>query len=367
MNTFPRPCLLLSLAMAACVTAHGQIMVQQALLNTETAAPATLYQAIVMNSGLETQAHLEGHLSTRSGEEVLAFKTQPFTLRVGANTLAAANLRMQVYDYGRGAAAEQARLHQRLIDGDYRFCLRAIAAGGEGDDELCTDERVESMLFLDLVMPWNGDTIDEARPPLTWLLTGTPAAVATAKVQLTLAPKPAGMNAPQALAAEVPVFQLQDVMQRTVAYPPGLPELLRGKCYAWQAERIVDGRVVDRSDPWSFCVRHRIEPMADKYIRLDRLQPGTVYKAVDRRLFFRYDEPYAGAALQCQVIGPDGRTIEPEVSNESGPASLARSASAGANLFELDLSPYGLRTGTHTLVVRDGKGRRYELQFESKL
>ena len=107
--------------------------------------------------------------------------------------------------------------------------------------------------------------------------------------------------------------------------------------------------------------------MADKYIRLDRLQPGTVYKAVDRRLFFRYDEPYAGAALQCQVIGPDGRTIEPEVSNESGPASLARSASAGANLFELDLSPYGLRTGTHTLVVRDGKGRRYELQFESKL
>lgn len=358
--------LLSSLAMAASAIVHAQVTVQQATLNPETVAPAALFHALVVNSGLETQAHCEGRLHTRSGEEVLAFTSQPFVLRTGANMVAASSLSMRTYNYGRSAAAQQAQSHQRLIDGEYRFCLRVVAVGGEGDDELCETERVESMLFLDLVMPWNGDSIDETRPALTWLLTGTPAAVASANVRLTLVPKAAGKDAAQALASEVPVFQLQGVTQRTVAYPSGLPELSRGACYAWQAERVVDGRVVDRSDPWSFCVRQRLEPMADKYIRLDRLQPGTVYKAVDRRLFFRYDEPYAGAALRCTVIGPDGRRIEPEVNNEGAEGRPTGTASAGANLFELDLSPYGLKRGIHTLEVRDGKGRHYELQFESQ-
>lgn len=364
-----------ALAHAACaafITAfastHGlaQLMVQQISLNEEVLSPTTLFQATVVNNGAEATVRFEGRLSAKSGEQVLSFQSMPMRLRAGANAIAASGLTMRKYAYGNGALGRQAQLNQRLSDGDYRFCLRVVEEQGEADDELCEAVHMESLLFLDLVQPWNGDTLDELRPALTWQLTGTPAAVNDADVRITLALMPRGTSAAQALAGEVPVFRLDRVMERTLAYPPGMPDLQRGQCYAWQAERIAGGRVVDRSDPWSFCIRQRTEPMADKYIRLDRLQPGTVYKAVDRRLFFRYDEPYASSALRCAVIGPDGKRIEPEVNNDGAGMLQASGAAPGANLFELDLSPYGLKPGIHSLQMQDGKGRRYELQFQSQ-
>lgn len=348
------------------VAAQGQLSIQQVTLQGESMAPATFFQAVIHNAAGTQSVRIEGRLTSSAGEQVLAFTAEPIELSTGVAVVSPAALVMRSFSYGPGTAARYARLTNRLPEGDFNFCLRAIAVEGEGDDEACEPYRMEELLFLDLVAPWNGDTIDELRPTLSWLLTGTPAAVNDGRARIIVSPQPQGMSAAQAVAAQTPLFIHPETAQRAVAHPPGQPDLLRGQCYAWQAERVVDGRVVDRSDPWSFCVRQRVEPMADKYIRLDRLQPGVVYRAVDRRLFFRYDEPYASTALRCAVIGHDGKRLEPELSNDGIGTLRSSSAGPGANLFELDLSPYGLKPGIHTLEVRDGKGRRYELQFESK-
>lgn len=345
--------------------AQGQLTVQQLVLHGEQMAPATFFSSVVHNNGSPRPVSFEGSIRSKSGELVLAFTSQQLMLRSGATQISAATLRFNSYTYGKGPAGRSVQLNNRLPEGDYTFCLRARDAQGEGDDEACESYHMEELLFLDLVSPWNGDSIDETRPTLSWMLTGTAAAVREGRARIIVAPIPHGMSTAQALTGQVPVLIHPETAHRNLAYPPALPDLPRGQCYAWQAERIVQGRVVDRSEPWRFCVRKREEPAPEKYIRLDRLQPGLVHSAVDRRLYLRHDEPYAANELKCLVLGPDGRLLQPSVANDTGPKAVAAGSGAGINLFEVDLSGYSIGNGVHTLRVLDAKGREYEILFQS--
>ncbi len=354
---------LLALLLIGAGPGIGQVTIQSASINGELFTPSTLYHLVVVNSGPAAMVRLDGFVRTRQGEQVVSFRTNEYLLPSGTSTLTASGITMRAFNYGPGEAANTARVHQRLPGGQFNWCIRLSADAAETGDEWCDDLFMEDLLYLDLVMPWNGDSIDEVRPALTWTITGSPSAMASARVRITLAPKPARMNAAQALAAEVPLFNVSDVTQRTLLYPAGAPDLQRGRCYAWQAERVLDGRIVDRSDPWSFCVRDLPKLQADKYVLLDRIEPGSVYQAVDDRIYFRYDEPYASTDLRCVVLGPGRRELVPDARSESAGASTTLSKQAGVNLYELDLSPYALKTGIYTLRVLDGKGRHYELQF----
>ena len=351
-------------SMAAITHVHAQITIQAVVMQGELVAPATLFRATVLNSTSVSIVHFEGALRTANGEAVLSLRSEPIALQPGIRTISSAELMMREFTYAANDAGRSAKLFQRLPGGDYTYCITVKAESTEGSDQFCDALTVDELLFLDLVMPWNGDSIEETRPALTWTVSGTPMATSTTRVRITVVPMPKGMNAAQAIASEVPVFNVPDVAQRTLAYPPGVPDLLRGKCYAWQAERIVNDRVLDRSEPWSFCVRQHLEPMPEKYVRLDRVEPGSVYRVVDRHIYFRYDEPYASPDMQCSIVGPDGKRVVPSVANESAGQAVAGTRAAGANLFDLDLSPYALKAGAYDLVVIDGKGHRYELHFE---
>lgn len=342
---------------------HGQITIQNATLNGDMVSPSTLFQLVVTNTGPTAIVRFDGHVRTRQGEQVILFQTSDHTLPSGTSTLTSSSLAMRSFNYGTGEAGRNARVHQRLVGGQHSWCIQVISNQAETNDEWCDELYMEDLLYLDLVMPWNGDSIDEVRPALTWTISGSPVAISTAHVRITLVPMPKHMNAAQALAAEIPLFNMNDVTQRTLFYPPGVSDLKRGQCYAWQAERIVDGRVADRSDPWSFCVKEHPRPKADKYVLLDRIEPGRVYEAVDQRIYFRYDEPYAASNLTCVILGPDRRQLEPDTKKEGADKAIFGTKSVGVNLYELDLSTYGLKPGIHTLRVLDGKERQYELLF----
>lgn len=355
--------LVLSLSLAGALWAAAQVTIQSATLNGELFTPTTLYQLVVMNNGPATSVRIEGAILTKQGEQVASFRSNEHLLSTGVATLSATAIPMATFTYGTGDMGRNARVHQRLAGGNYKWCVRISSAALETNDEWCDVLEMQDLIYLDLVMPWNGDSIHEVRPALTWTMSGTPAATAAAQVRITVVPQPARMNAAQALAAEVPIFNLSNVTQRTLPYPTGAPDLERGKCYAWQAERLIEGRVADRSDPWSFCVRDIPRPMADKYVLLDRVEPGSIYQAIDERIYFRYDEPYSTSTLTCVILGPDRHQLEPIARNDNAEEALTSTKRAGVNLYELDLSTYALKAGTYTLRVFDGKGRQHELQF----
>lgn len=351
-----------TLVLWSCVS-YAQISFQNVTIDPSMLGPRTLFHAVLNNAAIPTEIVLEGDIKTSNGSLVLSFKTDPVRASLGIATVSAAQLTMRSFRYADTEEGRSARNFHRLPQGVYHFCLRLNAPQAEAWDEYC--DRVESndFIFLDLVQPWNGDSIDEVRPALTWTMSGSMPTVASADVRITLVPMPPEMGPAQALAAERPLFMVPQVKERTIIYPPGIPDLEPGKCYAWQAERLVGSRVSDRSDPWGFCVRRHKEPQQNKYVHLDRLEPGATYQALDNKIFFRYDEPYASSRLNCLVHdGKNGR-IEPQVLSDTDGQHAPGLRSVGANLYEVDLQPYGLKPGHYYLVVRDEKGRDRTLKF----
>ena len=345
------------------VESLSQISFQTVSMDPSLIGPKTLFHAVLSNSSLSGEVVIEGDLKASNGSLVLSFKADPIRTGLGTTTLSAGMLTMRSFIYADTEAGRSARAFQRLPQGSYRFCLRLNAPQAEAWDEYCDRVEVEDLIFLDLVQPWNGDSIDEVRPALTWTMSGSALSVASSDVRITLVPMPPERGPAQALAAERPLFMMPHVKERTMAYPPGIPDLEPGRCYAWQAERLVGSRVVDRSDPWGFCVRARREPTHNKYVHLDRLEPGAIYEALDNKIFFRYDEPYASDRLSCIVHDGRNGPIEPKVIDDKAGGHVAGVRSVGANLYELDLQPYGLKSGHYDLVVRDEKGRGRTLKF----
>jgi len=311
---------------------------------------------------------LEGEVRTQQGEIVLSFQAEPFHQQSGMRTVSAGELVMRSFVYGPSEAGRAAQHFQQLPGGQYRYCLRLHAPQAESDDEYCDAISVDESLFLDLVQPWNGDTIDELRPPLTWTISGSAPSVQTADVRITLSPMPGGESAAQALASERPLFMVPHVKQRTLPYPVGIADLERGKCYAWQAELLDGSRVVDRSEPWSFCVRLQPQPDEEKYVLLRTDGKRSVYQVTNDRLFFRTDERYANSDLHCRILNARQEPLLPVVKRDqtssSPDAPNAAPKNVGANLYELDLGPYGLDDGSYDLIVSDEKAHVFRLAFQ---
>lgn len=344
----------------------AQVSVQSVEVRETAIAPRTLFRLALMNAGAAVEAVLEGELVSAQGEQVVQFRTQRFRVPPGLQYVRSEDLAMEHFTYGSGRTSSTVRTQKRLPDGRYRYCFRVSSTGGEGGDEYCDVLDVEEFLLLDLVDPWDGDTIEDVRPALTWTLSGTPAAVKDADVRLTLVPCNGDRQAAAALASDRPLFLVPHVRQGMVGYPAGVSDLERGKCYAWQAERMLDGRVVDRSEPWRFCVLDHTPKQPEKYVVLGKDDVREIHEVSDGRIYFRYEEPYTSSTVACTVFGGSREPMRLDLKDdkEAGAdkgAVRTNLRSIGTNLYELDLAPYGLSPGYYQVRVRDEGGRSHSL------
>lgn len=348
------------------VEGDGQVSIQSAEVREMAVAPSTLFMLSVLNTGAAAEAMLEGELVSAQGEQVVQFRTQRFKVMPGMQYLRSEDLSMERFTYGSGPASSLARTQKRLPDGRYRYCFRITSIGGEGDGDYCDMLEVEEFLLLDLVDPWDGDTIEDVRPALTWALSGTPAAARDADVRLTLTPCADDRSAASVLASDRPLFVVPHVWQGMVGYPAGVTDLQRGKCYAWQAERVLDGRVVDRSEPWRFCVRDHTPQQPNKYVVLGKDDAREVHEAAGERIYFRYEEPYTSSEVACIVFGASREPVPLDLRDDREVGTgkdVVRTnlRRIGTNLYELDLAPYALKPGYYQLRVQNEGGRSHSL------
>jgi hypothetical protein len=345
-------------AFPLCTTA--QVTIATAALNTHVVGPTTLFDASIVCAGPATSIALGGDVRSSNGETVLSFLSQPVAIGQGMTSLSARDLVFRTFSYGGGEIGRSVGMMHQLPGGNYSWCLQVEAATSESPlDEFCDDLVVEDLLVMDPVWPMDGDTIDEVRPNLSWSISGM-RVPAGQHARAILVPLKAG-NAASAIASELPIYIVDNAAVPVVPFPGGTPALEPGSTYAWQVERSVDGVVIDRTEPWRFTVRKYTAPRVNKYVRIGENAPATIYEALDRRIFFRYDETYASTKLTCTIHDESGRRIETEAAPESG--GTANVKSAGVNLYELDLQPYGLKQGYYVLNVSDEKQRKYSLKF----
>jgi hypothetical protein len=129
-------------------------------------------------------------------------------------------------------------------------------------------------------------------------------------------------------------------------------------------ERSSTGLVIDRTEPWSFCIGKAPSRPAAQYIILGDLESDAIHRPVDDMLYFRFDGAFTSDRLTCSVLDSKGERI---VAPGDVQDHLVVQRSPSALLCAFDLSPYGLKAGTYTLVVTDGKGKRDQLRFSIKL
>lgn len=340
----------------------GQVTIQSLTVHDQRIAPSTWFDCRVSNTGAPVRAVISGWIRSHSGVDLMQFGSEAFDLTQGVTPVNAGGLVYRSYIYGQNEEGQALSLRHRLMGGAYEVCIRIEPfQSGEFEDEYCDIVTVEDLLFMDPVSPYDGDTVSDPRPALHWTITGQRIPEGQT-ARLVLVHSANGDPASKSLATETPVYVVHDALPQVAPHPGSVKDLEAGKCYAWQVERSAGGLVIDRTEPWRFCVRKYIAPVPNKYVVIGK-GSNAVYESTDGWIYFRFDEPYAITLENMTVLDDRGEPIKVEPVREGSGLSPPRAA--GINLYEFDLLPYHLKSGIYTLRIIDGKGRKHHLKFHT--
>jgi hypothetical protein len=338
--------LVLSLSMGH---SWSQLAITHATLETEMFAPRTFLSLSISNPGGQTSAQISGEVLTSNNELVLTFRSASFDVRKGVHQVNSSGLDFTEFSFAQTPLSRSASLERRLPVGGYVLCLVLHPKeGSEPIDEFCEEFESEDRLFMDLVYPVDSDTIDEVRPTLAWTISSSKIPFGQ-KARLLLVPLTGEGDAYHAMAGARPVFVVDALDRLIVPYPNGVPDLERGRSYAWQVERFRDGVLIDRTEAWRFHVRPDGPIEVDRYVLLGAHTTNATVDVVDDSVFIRIPDNN-GRAISCRVFLWNGDMLDTRsnaLRNE-----IPAINPTGNDLFEIDLSGCGLKNGEYGLEVR---------------
>jgi len=344
--------------------AVAQVNVVSATIDPYLFAPSTFLNATLANASAPVLVRLQGDVRSAGGAQVLRFRSAPLLVPSGTFRLSRQTYSMEQFVRSSDPRHFSAGMDQRLNAGDYEFCVSAEPiSADEALAPYCGDQFVEDLLFMDLVSPMDGDTIDEVRPALTWILTGGELPFGHS-ARLSLVPRFYGSDSYQARATTRPLFLLDGVGSGMIGFPVTAPDLERGRCYSWQVERLSNGLAIDRSEAWYFCVRSRRQTSPDRYVRLGPYLSDALAEVKDEMLHILCDEASRVEAMELRILLPQGAAVSDR--NELKGIGQPLLRAMGEHLFEVDLEPCRLREGEYVLVLLEAGRELGRLRFRKQ-
>jgi len=347
----------------------AQVTVSSANLQPFNVTPATICQAVLLNGPGETNVSLDAKIFNSAGEVLLAVRTQPIHLHAGVNALQLSQIVAASVVYGTSQQSVYVQAQKQLPSGMFRHCITVIANTGEPDDEFCQEIESSVNTFLNLVSPFDKDTIDSPTPILTWTHSEPFNLLTPGETfRIVLVVKNKDQDAEAAVTANIPLYTLSNVMRHDMQYPFDAPALKEGETYAWQVQKMAAGGqgVIAKSEAWAFTLRTEKIVPDQKYVVLKKKPDAGYYLAANGKIFFRFDETYAGTNLRCRILNEQQQEIKPEPENEQKKeegADAMNIKSNGYNRYEIDLAPLKLKSGYYFLEVVNEKNDKYILKF----
>lgn len=354
---------------ALCASVAAQISVSSASLQSFNITPITICQSVLVNPGSEANVTLKAQLFNTAGQELLSVTTQPILVRTGINSLQPGQIQTASVVYGSNAQAGYVQSQHQLPSGIFRHCITVFGPGGEPQDEFCQEIESSATSFLNLVSPFDGDTLDTPTPILNWTHSESFSLLAPGEsFSIVLVKMNTDQNPEAAVLANVPYYTINNVLRHDLQYPFDAPALKAGETYAWQVQKYAAAGqgVIAKSEAWKFTVRTEKIVPDQKYAVLKRKPDAGYYFAANDKIFFRFDEPYAGTKLACRILDEKQHEILPVMENEEKSENGSESGnlkSTGYNRYEMDLSVYRLKTGYYYLEVVNEKKDKYILKF----
>jgi hypothetical protein len=348
---------------------RSQVTVTSASLAPLNITPASLCQVTLLNQQAATNIELLATVYNSSGEALLQVRTTTFTISPGVNIIQPQALAFTSVTYASSPQGKFVQAQHQLPSGTFKHCVHVINLGGELEDEYCQDEESDNNSFLNLVSPFDHDTIDTKTPLLTWTHSEPFNLLSPGEsFRLVLVKLNAGQDPEAAVTANSPYFISNNLFRHELQYPFDAAALKEGETYAWQVQKISAGGqgIMDKTEAWQFTVRTPKVVKDNKYAVLKRKPDAGYYIAANNKIFFRFDEEYKGAKVSCIVYDEKHKRIDPQPENEQKKAEqqLATEAkSEGYNQFEMDLDPLHLKNGYYLLEVRNEKNELFILKF----
>ena len=237
-----------------------------------------------------------GKIKDGSGQPVVEFKTHEATLNLGATVFTPQTISFAETQYFNNDIAEIEASSGTYPSGNYSICIWATCTtpdcNGTGatvanTEPKCIQINIENPTPLLLATPENESEIELTRPLYTWIPPSPVAGSANLNYTMILVEMMDGQNKADALTQNRPLIELEGIDHPSLMHPSDLPELEKGKWYAWQVQAFVGKTPIAKSEQWKFKVKKKVEEKeAYRYFNLNETITGIPKIKKNERLFF---------------------------------------------------------------------------------
>jgi len=344
--------------------ATAQVKILNARINEFNITPLSLCEITVFNYGTAVTGIIEANLMINGSASIMKVTTRPLQLMPGLNTSLAQKVIIDAVSFSNEPAAMFIRNNHILQAGNYTYCCRIISslAGEQSEDEYCEEISTQQDIFLFLLYPVDHDTIETLNPILIWnhgIDRGFGSGMENYRMIVTeLHP---GQPAQAAIQVNPPLYFNKTVLSHQVPYPFESKKLEKGKSYAWQVQRMVNGNIANSTEAWVFHIKADDPPPPDHFVIPKKSLDAGFYNLLEDELAFKFEDEYSGQQLVCRIIeSSDSRSATTGMRLNSNEVTAKY---AGGNLFVINMSGLNLNKGLHILEIENNKKQKSYIKF----
>lgn len=349
------------------ITSFGQVnIVFQPALHGRNLEGVFNFQTI-SSSGTDLTARLKVTLREDRYGKVFEATVPLIKITKGQQQFSRAFMENTVFKYASNELASITQITGRIPEGEYEYCYELTLIGSKPSGipdyyENCFTHSLFPLTPLLLLDPDDKEKICNTKPTLVWQspMPFDP----NASYRVLLAELKKGQLPVEALSYNMPIINVPDVKGTRLIYPSHLPELQKGLKYAWQVHYTIDGRLVQKSDIWTFSIECEEKKDSveneESYRVLKPFFNGDYYIA-KQHLKFAINNDYGEGLLSYVVYALN----DPENKVKGLPSLRLQN---GLNKYAVDLKEHGgFKSGEHyQLEVVLSDRRKYYLRFTYK-
>lgn len=206
-----------------------------------------------------------GFIKDGQSQRVVEFKTNTTTLNQGNNLLNSMNFDFSELNYLNPDILEIEEKSGAYPYGLYSICIQVrcatsdcngLGATASSSEEItCINVNIENPTPLILAHPEDEAEIEETKPLYTWIPPSPVARSSNLNYTMRLVEMMEGQNKSDALTMNRPIIEMSGIGQPSLMHPLDVPELEKGKWYAWQVEAFVGNTPIAQSEQWKFKVK----------------------------------------------------------------------------------------------------------------
>jgi len=337
---------------------------------------------VVNNNTKAFPVMVQGKITDAVGQTVAEFKSSEVMLNIGSNIITPMNTSLSDVNYFNQDIAEIESRTGTYPSGNYHICVWLICVsqdcGGAGQNAAsveqvkCTQVHIENPTPLILATPENDSEIEETRPMFTWIPPSPVAGSANLNYSMILVEIMEGQNKSDALSINRPLIEMEGIAQPSLMFPSDLPELEKGKTYAWQVQAFVGKTPIAKSEQWKFKIKKEEKKKdSSMYAVVSRNMDAAAYRiAEDGFLYFVFNDSKPTVTLNYEIMKSNLELIKSSVlkinydEKESREVSITDLEFIGFGKFKINVGALNLRPGYYYLHIISQDKEHFYLKFQ---